>query len=394
MWPKCAEIKVTNFCKKMAQQQVTIFTEMSALANEHNAINLSQGFPDFELDPVLGEYLQEAFTKNFNQYAPMAGLPMLQQSIADTVEKKYDQTLSPFKNITITPGATYGIYAALASFLKSGDEVIILEPAYDSYAPNIKSLGGTVVRVALDKNTFLPNWEAIQSEITSKTKAIIINSPHNPTGVLWQAKDYAQLKKLVAETEIKIISDEVYEYLTFDGVQHFSLLQDADLFARTFIVFSFGKMLQATGWKIGYVIAPENLTLDFRNAHQYIGFSVNSVCQYAIAKYLNGPNNLNKLSAHFERKRDFLISAFKDLPFSIPVKSQGSYFQVFSYAGASELGDKDFAVALTQKAKVASIPVSPFYADRSDHKMLRFCFAKNDDTILAAAENLRAYFGL
>jgi methionine aminotransferase len=371
---------------------VTIFTEMSALAQQHNAINLSQGFPDFELQPALGEFLQEAFQSGFNQYAPMAGLPLLQNSIVQRIKEKYETSLSSMNNITVTPGATYGIYCALVACIQPGDEVIILEPAYDSYAQNIVSLGGKVVRVSLHSKTFEVDWQKVKDAVSTETKAIIINTPHNPSGAMWQASDYEELKKIVRKTDIKIISDEVYDHLTFEGKQHYSLLQDEELFDRTFVIFSFGKVLQATGWKIGYVAASPQLTNNFRRAHQYIGFSVNSVSQYAIAKFLMVDHKLDELSNIFESKRDLMLNEFAKLPLVVPFKSMGSYFQLFSFANLSDESDRAYAKVLVNKAKVASIPLSPFFHEESNSQMLRFCFAKNDETIRQAAKNLTEYF--
>lgn len=371
---------------------VTIFTEMSALAQKHNAINLSQGFPDFELDNLLGQYLKEGFEQGYNQYAPMAGLSYLQEIIAEQKREKYGRAITGQQNITITPGATYGIYCALASFIQHGDEVVIFEPAYDSYAPNIIQLGGRVVRIPLNKNNFKVNWQLVADTITIQTKCIIINSPHNPTGTVWSEDDFLQLKRITRNTDIRIISDEVYEYLTFDGSAHFSILKDEELSTKSYIIFSFGKMIQATGWKIGYVIAPKKLTDAFRNKHQYIAFSVNSIAQYAIGKFLRNYTQLDQLAPFFEAKRDLMLSEFEKLPLKVPFVSSGSYFQLFSFEGVSELSDREFAKMLTTEVKVAAIPISPFYLNGSDEKLLRFCFAKKDETIRAAAANLHSFF--
>ena len=371
---------------------VTIFTEMSALAQKYDAVNLSQGFPDFELNPKLGKYLKEAFDMGFNQYAPMPGLALLRESIVNRIKSKYDTALSADKHITITPGATYGIYCALASFIEKGDEVIILEPAYDSYAPNIEAFGGKVIRIPLDANNFTVDWQAVADAISNKTKGIIINTPHNPTGHVWSSEDYASLKNIVRDTAIRIISDEVYDHLTFEEKDHYSLIQDEELFKRSYVIFSFGKVLQATGWKIGFVAAPKAYTTEFRKAHQYIGFSVNSISQYAIGKFLLDDHKLEELPMIFQAKRDLMIDEFSALPFTVPFKSMGSYFQLFSFKDLSNLSDRSYAIELTQKAKVASIPLSPFYQEETDTQMLRFCFAKNDDTIQKAAQNLAAYF--
>lgn len=370
----------------------TIFTEMSALANEYKAMNLAQGFPDFEIDQDLKTYLADALTKGYNQYAPMAGLPKLTEAIALDIRNRHSTEINSASEITITPGATYGIYTALATLVRPMDEVIILEPAYDSYAPNVQSLGGKVIGVPRDLQNFSVDWQKVKDAVTVKTKVIIVNSPHNPSGAVWTNEDLVHLKKIVRDTNIFIISDEVYEYLVFDEKRHFSLVADEELFARSFIIFSFGKVLQATGWKIGYTIAPEPLMKEFRKMHQYIGFSVNSPCQYAIAEYLSKPNTLGELSKTFQARRDFFLSQFATLPFSVPFQSQGSYFQVLSFNGLSTMTDKEYALYLTKKAGVATIPLSSFYCKPTQTGMLRFCFAKHEKTLMEASQRLSVFF--
>jgi methionine transaminase len=381
-----------HLISKLPHIGTTIFTEMSALASKYNATNLAQGFPDVEVDKKLQQYIIEAMEKNLHQYAPMAGLPILLQALEQKIKTRNKRSVIADEEITITPGATYGIYTALATIIETGDEVIILEPAYDSYSPNITSLGGIVRKVSLHQTDFNVDWDAVKKAITQKTKAIIINTPHNPTGSIWQTSDIDALKDCVRGTNIYVISDEVYEYLSFDQNEHMSVIQDDELYARSFAVFSFGKVLQATGWKIGYNVAPKNLTTEFRKIHQYLAFSVNSLGQYAIANYLKNEHSLDSLSASFSKKRDLFLSLFEPLPFTVPFTSKGSYFQLLSYKGLSDSFDKDYAIELTKKAGVASIPVSSFYENKKDQKLLRFCFAKNDDTLIRAANQLKDYF--
>lgn len=365
-----------------------IFTVMSALANQHQAVNLSQGFPDFPIDEQLQALLKEAAEGNWHQYAPMAGLPLLREQIAKDFQKRYQVEVDPETEITITPGATYGIYTACATILQRDDEVIILEPAYDSYRPSIEMQGARVVPVPLRFPDFNPDWQRIKEAITSRTRAIIINTPHNPTGAVWEEEDYAQLKNLVYQTGIYIIADEVYEQLVFDNKKHISIWQYPELHNRSFVVFSFGKVFSNTGWKIGYVIAPKALTEGFRSIHQFLVFSVNTPAQYALAKYLqeDRPHNLSQL---MQAKRDLFLEAIKDVPFTITQPTSGSYFQLAGYEAISQLPDREFAEWLTIHCGVAVIPVSVFYSDHQDHKLVRFCIAKKDSTLLEAAHRIK-----
>lgn len=365
----------------------TIFSTMSALAIEHQAINLSQGFPDFPIDPLLTDYLQEAAAGAYNQYAPMPGLPLLRQAIAADLEKRYDIVVQPDTEITITPGATYGIYTAFTSFLQKGDEVIVLEPAYDSYIPGIEMNGAIAVPVALSYPDFNVDWNLVQNAITPSTKAIIINTPHNPTGAIWTAQDWDTLATLVRDTDILILSDEVYEQLVFDNQKHYSILQHPELRHRSFALFSFGKVFSNTGWKIGYVVAPSALTYAFRHIHQYLAFSVNTPSQYAIARYLQ--TTVPPLHISMQAKRDYFLSLIQDLPFTITNKTSGSYFQLVGYERISTLPDTEFAAWLTREYGVATIPLSPFYSHKKDDKLIRFCFAKKEETLLAASEKLQ-----
>jgi methionine aminotransferase len=376
-----------NLPYKHSATGTTIFTVMSALAAEHQAINLSQGFPDFPIDPLLAQYMEEAVKGLYNQYAPMAGLPMLREAIAKDLNQRYQVSIDAEKEITITPGATYGIYTAFTSFLQKGDEVIVLEPAYDSYIPNIEMNGAKAIPIALSYPDFTVDWSLVKAAVTPATKAIIINTPHNPTGTIWSADDWASLAGIVEHTDIIIISDEVYEQLVFDGAEHHSVLQQEALRHRSFAIFSFGKVFNNTGWKLGYVVAPEHLTQAFRHIHQYVSFSVNTPSQYAIAQYMQS-DRLPMIHALMQAKRDYFLDLISHLPFTIHQKTTGSYFQLVSYENISHLPDREFAAWLTKEYGVATIPLSPFYSHKKDDKLIRFCFAKKETTLEAAATRL------
>lgn len=372
---------------KHSGKDITIFSEMTALAVKHHAVNLSQGFPDFEIDPLLKKYLADGTEQNFNQYSPMTGFqPLIENLITYNKVRKNPLDVST-SELTVTPGATYGIYCALATILLPGDEVIILEPSYDSYIPAIETNGGKAVTVSLKEN-FEPDFEKISSEINEKTKAIIINSPHNPSGKIWKNDDFEKLWQIIKDSEIIIISDEVYDLLTYDEHIFTSAFHHPKLKERCFSVFSFGKMFSITGWKVGYVVASEKLTKAFRKVHQYLCFSVNTPAQFALAKYLE-VFDVEENRKKFEQKRDFFIAEFKNLPFKIKEKAEGGYFQLAEYESSSIQNDKKHAQWLTVEKKVASIPVSAFYNDERNTGMLRFCFAKKEETILNAVENLR-----
>lgn len=375
------------FPKKHNGAEISIFSEMTALSNQYNAVNLSQGFPDYEIDEKLKNFLSEATHQNFNQYAPMQGLPMLVENIIIFNYHRKNPIIIENQEITITPGATYGIYCALATILNFGDEVIVLEPSYDSYVPAIEMNGGKPIFVSLDKN-FLPDFEKIKSAISEKTKAIIINSPNNPIGKLWRKEDFESLYQLIKNTEIIVISDEVYDLITFDNVEFYSVFHHEELKKRSFAIFSFGKMFHLTGWKVGYVIASEELMKAFRRVHQYLSFSVNTPSQYALAKYLE-IFDTEKNQKFLQEKRNFFLENFKDLPFTFNEKTEGSYFQCASYEKISTLPDKEFCIWLTKEYKVATIPLSSFYQNQKNTGMIRFCFSKKEETILKAVENLR-----
>ena len=373
--------------KKHHGAETTIFAKMTALALQENAANLSQGFPDDEIHPHLKKLLAEATANNYNQYAPMNGLPMLVETLIDFNQKR---NISVSKDeLTIIPGATYGIYTAIASIIEYGDEVIVLEPSYDSYVPAIETNGGKPVFVSLNEH-FEADFEAIKKTITEKTKAIIINSPHNPTGKIWKKADFEQLYQMIKDTEIMVISDEVYDLITFDENKFYSICHHPELKNRSFAIFSFGKMFHITGWKVGYILAPEELTNAFRSVHQYLCFSVNTPAQYALAKHLeNFEVNANAL--YLQQKRDFFLSEMKDLPFNFTEKTEGSYFQLAKYNQISDLGDLEFSIWLTKECKVATIPLSAFYQDQRNTGFVRFCFAKKEETVLKAVENLKRF---
>ena len=375
--------------KKHNGAEITIFSEMTALANQYNAANLSQGFPDDEIDENLKKFLAKATNENHNQYAPMIGLPLLIENLIEFNKNRKSPIHFTSSEITITPGATYGIYTAIASTIEIGDEVIVLEPSYDSYIPAIETNGGKPILVSLDED-FLPNFEKIKTSITEKTKAIIINSPHNPTGKIWRKEDYEKLYQLIKNTNIVVISDEVYDLITFDDKEFYSVFHHEELRKRSFAIFSFGKMFHITGWKIGYVLANPDFTKSFRKVHQFLGFSVNTPSQYALAKYLE-IFDVDKNQKYLQGKRDFFLESFKDLPFTFREKTEGSYFQCASYDKISTLPDKEFCIWLTKECKVATIPLSAFYQDSRNTRIIRFCFSKKEETILKAVENLKKY---
>ena len=373
--------------KKHSGSDFTIFSEMTALAQKHDAVNLSQGFPDYEIDERLKKFLAEGTEKNFNQYAPMSGNPLLIENLMEFNQRRKIEVSK--ENITVSPGATYAIFTALASVISFGDEVIVLEPNYDSYVPAIEMNGGKPVFVSLNE-IFEVNFDALQKAITEKTKAIMINSPHNPSGKIWTKNDWEKLSQILENTEIILISDEVYDVLTYDDQEFFSAFHHPKLRERCFSIFSFGKMFHLTGWKVGYVLASEELSLAYRRVHQYLSFSVNAPAQYALAKYLEVFDVKENIKT-MQNKRDFFLKEITDLPFKLNEKAEAGYFQILDFSNISDLSDKDFAIWLTEKAKVATIPVSAFYHDQKNTGKVRFCFAKKEETILKAVENLKAF---
>jgi len=380
--------KGRGFPQKHSATGTTIFTVMSALATQHNAINLSQGFPDFHIDEQLSRLLGEAARDGHNQYAPMAGLPLLRHGIANSFKTRYHVDIDPDSEITITPGATYAIYTAFTSILVPGDEVIVLEPAYDSYIPNIEMNGAKAVPVSLEAPDFHVDWNKVKDAITSRTKAIIVNTPHNPTGAIWNKNDWDLLADLVRDTDVIILSDEVYEQLVFDGEKHYSVLEHPELRQRSFALYSFGKVYNNTGWKIGYCIAPPAFTQAFRRIHQFLSFTVNTPAQYALAHHLANDNSVPVVTI-MQQKRDYFLSLISQTPFTIFKPAKGSYFQIAGYERISDMPDMEFAQWLTKEHGVATIPVSAFYSNKKDDKLIRFCFAKKEETLDEAVERLK-----
>jgi len=380
-------LQTPSIKSKLPHTGQTIFSVMSSLAAKHNAINLGQGFPDFQMNENLIHLVNKAMVNGHNQYVHMNGLDILRESIADKVSFLYQTIINPETEITITPGATYAIYTALTSILRPGDEVIVFEPAYDSYIPNIEINGARPVLLPLTYPGYKIDWNIVKQNITASTRVIMINSPNNPTGSVLDKNDLEQLSNIVAGTNILIVSDEVYEHIIFDGIQHESILKYPGLFNRSFICFSFGKVYSCTGWKIGYCIAPEALMAEFRKVHQFNCFCCNSPVQYALAEFLKEKKVYLDLGPFLQKKRDYFEKLMDQTNFkSLP--SHGSYFQLYSYAEISEENESDFAIRLTKAAGVACIPTSAFYKNKKDDKVLRFCFAKNESTLDRAVEKL------
>lgn len=373
---------------KLPNVGTTIFTVMSGLATQHNAVNLGQGFPDFPMSEELTALVNQAMRDGFNQYAPMPGWMPLREAIAEKAAFLYGARVNPDTDITITPGGTYAIYSAFTTILQPGDEVIVFEPAYDSYIPNIEINGAKAVTINLVYPDYHIDWEAVRAAVTPRTKAILINSPHNPTGSVIGEKDIDELRKTVEGTGIFIISDEVYEHLIFDGIPHQSLLRYPDLMARTFACYSFGKVYNCTGWKLGYCIAPEPLMKEFRKVHQFNCFSCFTPTQVALAQFLQNRDAYLSLAGQMQARRDYFIRLMADTRFTLQ-PSFGSYFICGTYERITDEADKDFAVRLTKEAGVATIPVSAFYRDGKDDKVLRFCFSKKEETLERAVEKLR-----
>ena len=372
---------------KLPQVGISIFTEMSALAKEYKAINLGQGFPDFMMDPELISLVNESMQAGNNQYVHSDGLPLLRERIAEKIENIYAAPLNPDTEITITPGGTYAIYTALTTVLKPGDEVIIFEPAYDSYLPGVTINGATPVLIPLVYPSYAIDWELVKTKLTLKTKMIILNTPHNPTGSVLSKYDIEQLRSIVKNTGIFILSDEVYEHLIFDNRQHESMLRYPDLLARSFVCFSFGKTYHCTGWKLGYCVAPAALMKEFRKVHQFNCFSCNSPVQFALATFIQQKELYHQLGAAIQQKRDYFQMLMQQTKFK-PLPSYGSYFQLYSYDGVSEEKEKDLAIRITQQYGVAAIPVSAFYNNEKEDSVLRFCFVKKETTLEEAVNRL------
>ncbi|MES2976422.1 MAG: pyridoxal phosphate-dependent aminotransferase [Pseudomonadota bacterium] len=365
----------------------TIFTVMSQLAAEKGAVNLGQGFPDFDCDPKLVQSVTDAMTKGLNQYPPMTGVPVLREAIATKVKTLYGHSYDAASEITVTAGATQAIITCILAVVRPGDEVIVLEPCYDSYVPNIELAGGTVVRVPLTPGTFRPDFGKISAAITGKTRAIIVNTPHNPSGTIWSREDMLKLQDILAPTDVLLISDEVYEHMVFDEGGHQSAARFPALAARAFIVSSFGKTYHVTGWKVGYVAAPASLTAEFRKVHQFNVFTVNTPVQHGLAAYMADPKPYLELPAFYKRKRDLFLEGLKRTKFKL-LPSQGTYFQCVDISSVSDLSENDFCLWLTSEIGVAAIPLSAFYGNGFDQRVVRFCFAKKDETLNTALDRL------
>ncbi len=360
---------------------------MSALATKHNAINLSQGFPSFDCPKYLAHQAQSYIAEGMNQYCPMTGVPKLQHEIAALTKRMYARDVDS-DEITITSGATEALFVAIQAIVHPGDEVIVFDPAYDSYAPAIELAGGKSVHISLEAPEYAIDWHKVISCITDNTKAIIINTPHNPTGAILTAADIAELNKIVTQHDLYLISDEVYEYIIFDGEQHQSVLRYDDLYQRTFVISSFGKTFHVTGWKVGYCVAPPALTAEFRKVHQYVTFCTSTPMQHAIADMLaTDPQHVDELSDFYQQKRDAFVNLMQESRFKL-LPCKGTYFQLLDYSAISDLDDMAFATWLTEEKGIATVPLSPFYAGGSDAKVVRVCFAKDQQTLEQAAEIL------
>ena len=376
-----------NFQSKLPNVGTTIFTVMSQLAVEHKAVNLGQGFPDFPMSEELTCLVNEAMQQGFNQYVHMNGWPLLRERLAEKVADLYGTNIHPDTDITITPGGTYAIYTALTTVLQPGDEVIVFEPAYDSYIPNIEINGAIPVLISLQFPDYVIPWEEVKSKITPRTKMIMINTPHNPPGAVLSEQDIAELRNIVANSNILILSDEVYEHLIYDGIAHQSMLRYPDLLARSFVCFSFGKTYHCTGWKLGYCIAPAEMMKEFRKVHQFNCFSCDSPKQVGIANYIQNKEAYLQLGPFLQQKRDYFRALMKNTPFEC-IPSHGSYFECYRYGHFTDEPDKELAIRLTKEYGIATVPVSAFYKNGVDNKVLRFCFAKKEETLEKAVEKL------
>lgn len=377
-----------NVQSRLPDVGTSIFTVMSRMALDYGAINLSQGFPDFSIDRKIIDLVHRFMLEDHNQYAPMPGTPALRTVIADVVKRSFNNTVDPETEITITSGATEAIYAVIAAFITPGDEVIVFDPSYDSYNPVIRLNGGVPVHINLLYPDFSVDWSLVRAKISSRTRMIIINTPHNPSGSILRESDLRELESIALEHNILVLSDEAYERLIFAGNVHQSVLRYPGLASQSLAVFSFGKTFHATGWKVGYVVAPRYLMEEIRKTHQFIVFSVNTPIQLALAEYMKVPAHYESLATFYQQKRDFFLDEMKGSSFE-PLVCYGSYFQLLSYANISTKSEVEMAQELTKKFKVAAIPVSVFYQDRSDHNILRFCFAKKEETLEKACAILR-----
>lgn len=377
-----------SLSSKQPKVGTTIFSIMSALAQEHGALNLAQGFPDFACSPKLIELVGHYMRSGLNQYAPMPGVLALREKIAQKTQDLYSATYHPETEVTVTPGGTLAIYAAISAVVREGDEVIILEPAYDSYLPAVELNGGRPVFAELKFPNYTVDWDEVRKLITFKTRMIIINTPNNPTGTAFSALDMQKLQKLTENSDIIILSDEVYEHILFEGLEHQSVARYPKLAERSFIISSFGKTYHNTGWKMGYCLAPANLTKEFRKIYQFMAFSANTPIQYALADFMDEKEEYLKLSTFYQAKRDLFQKALKGSKWKV-LPCQGSYFQLLGYEKITHEGDQDYARRLVKEHKIAAIPPSSFYRKAKDNHVLRFCFAKEDETLLRAAEILQ-----
>lgn len=378
-----------NIESKLPNVGTSIFTVMSALATEQQAVNLGQGFPDFPMPAALIDAVDKAMRDGYNQYQPMQGNMALRQTIAEKIFYLYQNNINPADEITITPGGTYALYTAMTVMLRPADEVIVFEPAYDSYIPGIEINGAVAVRIPLQFPDYQINWQEVRNRITSKTRMIVLNNPNNPTASILSENDIQELRSILNEAPqpIYILSDEVYEHLVFDNLPHLSILRYPDLYSRAFVCFSFGKVFHCTGWKLGYAVAPPQLMQEFRKLHQYNCFSCHSPSQVALAEFLNEKDHYLNLAADMQDRRDFFLEKMKGSRFGF-LPGKGSYFICARYNQISDLDDLDFAKKMTIEQKVATIPVSSFYIDGIDNKVIRFCFAKKKETLEQAAERL------
>ena len=376
------------FPSKLPNVGTTIFSVMSALANQHHAVNLGQGFPDFGCDPKLQDAVAAAMQAGHNQYPPMPGMPQLREAVAAKIAALHGTHYDPHTEITITAGATQAILTAILATVHAGDEVIVLDPCYDSYAPNIELAGGVIVRVPLTPGSFRPDFAKIAAAITPQTRLMIVNTPHNPSATIWTADEMRQLEALLAPTNVLLISDEVYEHMVFDGAQHESAARFPGLAARAFIVSSFGKTYHVTGWKVGTVAAPAALMSEFRKVHQFNVFTVNTPMQVGLATYMHNPAPYLELPAFYQRKRDLFAEGLQQTRLKL-LPTTGTYFQCVDISEVTDLNEADFCQWMVQELGVAAIPLSAFYGDGFDQKVVRFCFAKQDATLLAALERLR-----
>jgi methionine transaminase len=378
-----------NLTSKLPTVGTTIFTVMSKLAADVGAINLSQGFPDFDCDPALVDAIARHMREGRNQYAPMQGVPVLRQAIAAKFIEIYGATYDPETEVTVTSGGTEALFDAVAAVVHPGDEVIVFEPCYDSYVPAIELNGGKAVVISLRYPEYAVPWDDVRASLSARTRLLIFNSPHNPTATILSKADLAELTRLVEANDILILSDEVYEHIIFDGVRHESMARYDALRARSFIVGSFGKTYHATGWKVGYTVAPAALTTEFRKVHQFVTFATNTPTQYGLAEFLSQRKGYPELAAFYQRKRDLFLELIAGSRFR-PLPSRGTYFQLLDYSAITAEDDMTFALRVTKEHGVASIPTSAFLYKQQAPKVLRFCFAKKDDTLVKAAERLRS----